>query len=118
MEEFMTTETIPTCNESETLEKRQARWEKEKKGLISDLQKEREQRQALEQRLGTIEKSLEDDGEDEKPQDEVNRLAADPRSYIMDVVKPYISEVSTIRVERKIERAKRWIAKQEKIDPN
>ena len=113
----MTTETIPTFD-NETVEERQARWEKEKKGLISDLQKEREQRQSLEQRLGTVEKSLEDNGEEPTQQDEVTRLAADPRTYIMDVVKPYITEVGSIRVERKIERAKRWIAKQEKIDPD
>lgn len=117
---------IPTyTNESDTLEERIKAFEKEKKGLINDLQSEREKRQALEGRLSQIENSLSEaanDNGEEKPEDRVNRLAQDPDGYIDARVTPKIREIEEsvkgLLIAQKVERAKKWIAKKEGIDPD
>lgn len=107
-------------------------WEKEKKGILSDLRSERDKRHsleeknsALEQRLAVIEESLTSAGEDgENPQDRVNRLAQDPDSYIGNHLvqfeetrlKPLQQEIEMMKIDRKIERGLRWVARQEKKD--
>lgn len=118
------TDEIPTFGTDE--------WEKEKKGILRDLQSEREKRHALEEknnalesRLAVIEESLDSAGEDgESQQDRVNRLASDPDGYISNhlaqfaeqQLKPLRSELDMMKVDRDIERALRWVGKQEKKD--
>ena len=107
-------------------------WEKEKKGILNDLRSERDKRHqleekntALEQRLAVIEESLVSAGDDgESPQERVNRLANDPDGYISshlmqfeeERVKPIRNELEMMKIDRKIERGLRWVAKQEKKD--
>lgn len=113
------TEEIPTYD-NDTLEERVKTFQRERKGFINDLQKERAERHALETRLAQIETSLTSAGSDgdEQPEKRVERLAADPDGYIenvvQDYVKPLVSEINSLRHERKLERAYQWVAKQEK----
>lgn len=107
----------------QTLEQRVQQWEREKKGLINDLQSEREKRHSLEERMSMMESSIKEAEQDqpEVPVDErVNRLARDPDGYISSIVKPEIKtlreEVTRLQMERKYERAYRWLAKAEKKD--
>lgn len=107
----------------ETYEERLKAWEKEKKGFISDLQKERAERHSLEERLGQLEQSLSSVGKQtdvSSPDNEVVRLSQDPRGYIRslvsEVVEPIAKDVNQVRWERKFDQAYRWLGKQEKVD--
>lgn len=111
--------TIETYTD-ETLNERLKEWEKKEKAMISDLQAEREQRHALEQRLSQIETSMAP--EDGTPEQKVNRLAQDPDGYISEVViqavTPLQQEIVNLRQERNVERAYKWLGKKEKTDPD
>ena len=107
----------------QTLEERMQQWEREKKGILSDLQSERGKRQSLEERIQMLESSVKE-AENEQPEvpvdERVNRLARDPDGYITSVVTPEIKtlkdEVVRLQMERKYEKAYRWLAKSEKKD--
>lgn len=116
---------------TESLEERLARIErdreKEKRGLLTDIQGERDKRHALERRLEEMEQALNSaakEPEVSSNQDEVNRLAQDPRSYIREVVSADLKRELESRdkrmnlVESSIfeDRAYRFLAKQEKLD--
>lgn len=119
----MTDNNLPS---GETYEERIRQWEKEKKGILGDLQGEREKRHAVEERLRVIEESLtsaaNEDGE--TPETRVNRLAQDPDGYIsnhlaqfeQERVKPLQQEIQMMKMDRQIERGLRWVARQEKKD--
>lgn len=86
---------IPTFkNDEETLDERQARWEKEKQAIIGDLQAEREKRQALEERLGSLETDLSTPvlGNEPNIQERIERFTKDPDGYIADVASGLVEE--------------------------
>lgn len=113
---------------TETLEDRLKRLEKENRGLIGDLAEKRGNIRSLEARLAEIEKSLtsvaEETNNGVSTDDRVNRLAQDPDAYIdarvnhwLDQkVKPVEQQVVTLAQERRFEKAVRWLARQEKKD--
>lgn len=105
----------------ETLEERVKSWEKEKKAMIGDLQAEREKRQFLEERLTRLENSV-PEPEEGSPEEKVTRFTQDPDGYVSDVVsqavEPLQKKILELEVDRKVERAKKWIAKKEGIDPD
>lgn len=114
---------IETFKEEESLEERLKSFEKEKKGLINDLQAERKERQAMEARLAQMETSLNaaanDDGEVTN-EIKLNMLSQDPDGYIRKLVReevdPVREDVVNDRFSRRIEKATSWLAKQEKVD--
>lgn len=121
----MAEETIPTFDGA-NYEERIKQWEKEKKGILNDLQEERQKRQSYEQRLAVIESSLASAGSEdgETVEQKVQRLANQPDEYINSRIQEYDesrvkvleSEINNLRNDRQIERALRWVAKQEKKD--
>ena len=94
--------------------------ERANKGLIRDLQEERQKKHQYEERLQTLETSLASAGEEEKPEERVNQLAANPDEFIsqrfQELAKPLIDEVQSLKWDRKFDQAYGWLAKQEKID--
>lgn len=115
---------IPTF-EGANYEERMKQWEKEKKGILRDLQDERNTRQSLEQRLAVIENSLTSAGEDgETVEQKVQRLANQPDEYIDSRLQQYDEsrvkvlegEIQSLKIDRDIERGLRWVARQEKKD--
>lgn len=115
------TDQIPTYD---TLEEREKAWEKERKGIIADLQRERGERQQLEERLAQVEQNLNPAGapNGDTPEARVNLLAADPDAYISEIVsealEPVTKHLSALVVERKLDRARKRIATREGIDPD
>ena len=107
----------------QTLDERIQQWERERKGLIGDLQAEREKRHNLEERLTMIEssiKSAEPPPEDVNEDDRINRFAKDPDGYISSIVesrvKTHVDRIAKLEIDRQYERAYRWLAKVEKKD--
>jgi hypothetical protein len=121
----MTTDNIPTFTEDQTLEEKLKALEKANRGLVADLADKREALRMQEERLAHVEQSLSsaasENGE-ERPEERVNRLASDPDSYIdkrvSEAVTPLMAEIRQLRINDEIERAKKWVAKREKIDPD
>lgn len=112
-------------NGEETLEERIKSLEREKKGILRDLQGERERSHQYEERIARLETALTSAGNDDgeiKPDERVNKLAQDPDSYILGVVKPEIEKrdraIDEMRWERKIEKAYQWLGRQLKKDPD
>jgi hypothetical protein len=108
---------------NDTLEERLKSLEREKRGILDDLKNERQQRQAYEKRLEDLEKTLNsaaNEPEVNDPQSEVNRLAQQPKEYIVEVVKPLIEEaqkeIRELKIAKQFDRAYTWLAKQEKKD--
>lgn len=98
-------------------EERLKTWEKEKKGLISDLQSEREKRQGLESRLSSLETRLRPVETVEPVDDKVNRLAKDPDTYIDQRLQPHFGrlkeQVDQIQFRAIVNEAYDWLADQE-----
>lgn len=121
----MTAENTPSFTEDQTLEEKLKVLEKANRGLTAEVIEGREEKRELKERLANIENSLtsaaEDNG-DEKPEDKVNRLANDPDGYIQarvdQVVTPLMRELQQLRLKDEVERARKWVAKREKIDPD
>lgn len=115
-----------TTTSGENYEERLRQLEKEKKGLVGDLADKREKIRSLESRLINIEETLTSAGQEdgETAESRVNRLAQDPDGYIgshliqfeESQIKPLRQELEMLKIDRKIERALRWVAKQEKSD--
>src|SRR5512146_3095773 len=119
----MAEDTIPSWSETDLDEKE--KFDREKKGLIGDLAKQREKNRALEERLAAIEQSLSaPDPEPALPVDaRIQKFTQDPDAYIKDVVSPILSEqleplqkvLSQSQVEKKLDRAMEDIADKEGI---
>lgn len=125
-EDYMT-ETNTQAPAGENLDERLKSWDREKRGLIDDLRKERESRHSMEKELEEIRTALNsaaETPEDNTNQAKVNRLAQDPDGYIQgqvskildETVKPLRDEVAALKWERKFEKAYQWLGKQEKKD--
>ena len=112
----------PTPGTEDTYEARIKALEKEKAGVIRDLQGERDKRHDLEQRFSQLEASL-TTAEPEVPvdvQEEVQKLSRDPKGYIRNLV---LEEVVPVRktteqllLDREAEKAYSWLAKKEGKD--
>jgi hypothetical protein len=116
----MTDNEIPTFTGDELLEEK---LKKMNRGLIGDLQSEREKRHSLEQRVTEMEASLASAGQDDgavNPNEKVNLLAQDPDGYIKRIVREEMEPVEKViqknEWDRKFEKAYQWLAKQEKVD--
>lgn len=120
------TEEIPTF-EADSYEEKMKTWERERKGMLSDLAGKREEIRLLKEEVAEIRDAITsaaNEGDGETPQDRVNRLAQDPDTYIDErinqfretEVKPLRSELEMMKIDRAIERGLRWVAKQEKKD--
>jgi hypothetical protein len=99
-------------------EERLKAWEREKKGLITDLQAEREKRQAMEQRIAGLETRLVPlDSVGQSAEDKVNRLAQNPDAYIDERVNTRVSkveeELKRERFQSAVNEAYDWLADQE-----
>lgn len=116
-------ETVTTKDEN--LEERIKSFEREKNGLIGDLAKQREKNRALEERLTSLEASL---NEPEPPtpssvEAEVERFTKDPAGYIRSVTNPLIEErvrpiqsvLSMSQTKDKLNEAMEFISEQEGI---
>lgn len=119
---------------TESLEDREKRWEKEKRGILNDLSSERDKRHLMEQEIARQRQEVEEmkhalssaanDTSEVDPQSKVNRLAQDPDAYIDlrlnrvvdEVVTPLRKEVESLKWERKFDKAYQWLGKQEKKD--
>lgn len=115
------TEAIPTW--SEDLDEKE-KFEREKKGLISDLAKQREKNRALEERLALIEQSLSAASEEKEVQpvdQRIQRFSQDPDAYIREVVYPVIEPIqrglTNIQLKDKLDAAFEQIADEEGITP-
>ena len=112
---------LPQGNQEDTLQDRLKTWEGEKRGLLKDLQGERDKRHQLEQRLEQLEATL--NSAEVVPEDvqlKVQRLSQDPDSYIASIVEERIKPVKKLAedlvVKDQFDRAYRWIAKKEGKD--
>lgn len=122
----MTTQTTqPQGTNEATYEQRIQELEKQNKGLIRDLQGERETRHELERRFGEMEAAINTaELPDDSPQLKVQRLSQDPDGYIQNIVhqslekevKPLKQSVEGMRLERQFEKAYSWLGKQEGKD--
>lgn len=122
----METTQTPNSSGNESLEERLKGWEREKRGLIKDVQAERDERQALEKRLAEMESALNSAAEqpEANANEKVQKLAQDPDAYIQahltraldQRVVPLEQSLQSIAKERRFEKAYSWIAKQEKKD--
>jgi hypothetical protein len=122
----MAGENNPTAG-TESLDQRIAQWEKERKGLISDLQEERSKRHTMETRLQELETAVQTVGEERVPEEanvRVQRLAQDPDAYIdarvearfKERLEPLSKTIESLQLSRQYDRAYSFLAKQEGKD--
>ncbi len=115
------TNTPTQGTEADTYETRLKAWEGEKRGILKDLQGERDKRHQLEQRLEQIESTLTSaEVVPEDVQAKVQKLSMDPDNYIREIV---LREISPIRkttedlvIKDQYDKAYRWLAKKEGKD--
>lgn len=120
------TTTVETSGE--TLEQRLAKFEEEKKswenqrrGMISDLQQERDKRHTLEEKVNQIEASLTATGTSQTADELIAEFAKDPDSYIQAKTEPLVESrvksfedrLAAMEHQRRIDQAYAWLAEQE-----
>lgn len=107
-------------NPNDTADERIKALEREKKGIISDLQSERDRRQQLEQRLSSLETRI-PVGPTPTAEEKVNRLAQNPDEYIdQRVNQRFIEmqrEVGQLKFKSAVDEAYDWLAEQEGTTP-